>query len=627
LETKEAETETTTGKGLTWRAIVMILYAAIVFQPVAIWLDWVSGPVGIVLAVEYTVLLFASTLADFSGKPLSRQEAWIIYATTGTVVLETIFSKVFLFNYYKARSSPTAYGFGLTEVIPGWFAPPAGLQTFLDPSWITPILLWLFFFGVLSKVADISLGYFFNRVYQVEEKLEFPFQRVWAAACITMAEKARRPKQLKVFTLSAIIGIFYGLLLYAPALVLGRSVLPIPWVDLTGAIGGFLPGASIGIATDIYWFIFGFIIPWPVIVSMFMGAIAVYVIGNHLLVASGAWLGTEGLGLGTLRWQSQQNFWASPIIGLSIAAGVVPLILGRKYIVNAFKRHSSPKAISEKGEGIPTWIPLLLFVAAAGGSVILSHILAPDFPIWLFVALSIGWSFLSNIISGRALGETGLEFFVPYVREGSYVAAGYLYNPATGYGLNAWFAPIYIGSTGVGWIGGFAGTRFTGTSNRDYIKAYILAVPLTYVLSFIFTQAFWTIAPVPSAAYPYAAADWPVRSLFELLWIRSPFSVIKPIWVVIPFIVGSTVSLLSTAFKIPFVLISFGVGISQPIPLTVSILIGGILGKLMVRKFGKQWWDEYKSVIVAGVLLGEGVIIAISAALMLISKAMWISPI
>lgn len=627
MENKEAETEPTPGKGLTWRVVVMILYAAIVFQPVAIWLDWVSGVTGIVLAVEYTVLLFAATLADFSGKPLSRQEAFIIYATTGTVVLETIFSKTFLYNYYKARYSPTAQAYDLTGVIPTWFTPPAGLRTFLDPSWITPIVLWIFFFGVLSKVADISLGYFFSRVYLVEEKLEFPFQRVWAASCITMAEKARRPKQLKVFTLSAIIGIFYGLLLYTPALVFGRSILPIPWVDWTSTIGLLLPGASLGIATDIYWFAFGFIISWPVIISMFIGAIAVYVIGNYLFVASGAWLGTEGLDLGTLRYQSQLNFWASPIIGLAIAAGVVPLILGRKYIINAFRRHRMSKSTSEKSEGLPTWVPLLLFVAAAGGSIILSHILAPDFPLWLFIALSIGWSFLSNIISGRALGETGLEFSVPYIREGSYVAAGYLYNPATGYGLNAWFAPLYIGTSGVGWIGGFAGTRFTGTSNRDYIKAYIIAIPLTYVLSFIFTQAFWGIAQVPSAAYPYAAANWPVQSLYDLLWIKNPFSIIKPIWVIIPFIVGSIVALSCSAFKIPFILIAFSLGITQPIPFTVSILIGGIIGKLLMQKFGKERWDEYKSVIVAGLLLGEGVIVAISAALMLISKAMWVSPI
>jgi len=604
---------------------MIIIYAAIVFQPVSIWLDWVAG-VGIALAVEYTVLLFASTLADFSGKPLSRQEAFIIYATTGTVVLETIFSKVFLYNYYKARYSPSTYAWGLAEVIPSWFAPPAGLRTFFDPSWITPILLWIFFTAVISKVADLSLGYFFQRVYLVEEKLDFPSQRVWAVACITIAEKAKLPRRLKVFTLSAIVGIVYGIILYSSDLVLGRGVLPIPWVDWTGTIGGLLPGASLGIATDLWWFLLGLIIPWPVIVSMFIGGIAVYVIGNHLFVALGLWKGTVGLGLGTLRYQSQQNFWASPIIGLSIAAGVVPLILGRKYIVGAFKRHSSPRIASEKGE-IPTWLPLILFIAAAGGSVILSYILCPDFPVWLFVALSIGWTFLTNIISGRALGETGLEFNVLYVREGASVAAGYLYNPATGYGLNAWFAPIYIGVSGVGWTGGFAGATFTGTDKRDYIKAYIFAIPLTYALNLIFTQAFWSIAPVPSAAYPWAAADWPVRSLFDLLWIRSPFSVLKPMWILIPFIIGSIVALSCSAFKIPFVLISFSVGITQPIPWTVSILIGGILAKIFMRRFGKEWWDEYKAVIVAGTLLGEGLVVAISAAIMLIMKAMWISPI
>lgn len=611
-------------KALTWRVVMTILYAAIVFQPVAIWLEWVSGVI-LVLQVEYTVLLFAATLADFSGKPLSKQEAFLIYATTGTVVLESIFAKVFIFNFYKARLSPFALSQGLTDVIPTWFVPPAGVTSLLDPSWITPIVLWLFFFGVLSKVADISLGYMFHRIYLVEEKLSFPFQRVWAAACVTLAEKAKTPKRMKVFTMSAIIGMVYGTLLYGFLLVLGTEVLPVPWVDLTGSVQNFLPGASIGIATDLAWFTLGFMIPFSVGVSMFMGAVAVYVIGNFFVRGVFGW--APGMGLGSIRYFSQQFVWVSPMIGLSIAAGVVPLILGRQYIIRAFKRRSSTAATTEKTEGLPTWIPFLLFLAAAGGSVVLSAILCPDFPIWAFAALAIGWTLLSNIISGRALGETGLEFFVPYVREGSYVALGYTYNSATGAGLNAWFAPIYIGTTGVGWIGGFAGATFTGTSKRDYIKAYILAVPLAYIVSFGAVLAFSSIAKIPSQAYPFAAADWPVRSVFDLLWVSNPLSILKPMWILGAFIIGFMVALPSSIFKIPFVLISFSVGMSQPIPFTVSILLGGIIAKLLMRRFGKDWWEDYKAVIVAGIGLGEGVIVAVSAAIMLISKAMWISPI
>ncbi len=615
----EAETEKPLKKGLTWRVILTIIYAAIVFQPVAIWLEWVSGVV-IALAIEYTVLLFASTLADFSGKPLSRQEAFIIYATTGTVVLESIFAKIFIYNYYKSRYSPPAHAFGLTEVIPNWFVPPAGVTTLLDPRWITPILLWVFFFGVLSKLADVSLGYMFHRVYLAEEKLPFPSQRVWAAACITVAEKAKMPRQLKVFTLSAIVGMVYGVILYGFPYVLGTSVLPIPWIDWTGTIQNFLPGAAIGIATPLSIFTLGFIIPWTVIVSMLMGGIAIYVIGNYLAVSHQAFPWTSDMSLETIRWQSQQNVWASPMIGLSIAAGVIPLILGRKYILRAFKRSSGPKEALEGKGAMPTWLPFVVFVAAAGGSVVISHILAPDFPIWAFIALALGWTLLANIISGRALGEAGLEFNVPYVREGTYLALGYQ-------GVNAWFAPIYVGATGVGWIGGFAGATFTGTSKRDYIMAYILAVPLAYIVSFIAVQAFWSIAPIPSEAYPWTAADWPVRSLFDLLWIKNPLSILSPYWILISFIIGVMVALSCSIFKVPFVLIAFSLGMGQLIPFTVSTFVGGVIGQLLMRKLGKEWWDEYKAVIVAGIGLGEGVVVAISAAIMLIMKAMWISPI
>jgi hypothetical protein len=58
----------------------------------------------------------------------------------------------------------------------------------------------------------------------------------------------------------------------------------------------------------------------------------------------------------------------------------------------------------------------------------------------------------------------------------------------------------------------------------------------------------------------------------------------------------------------------------------MAILVGLIISKTLGRYFGKQWIEEQKSTILAGILTGQGFIVALSAAVAMVLKAIWIKP-
>ena len=61
-------------------------------------------------------------------------------------------------------------------------------------------------------------------------------------------------------------------------------------------------------------------------------------------------------------------------------------------------------------------------------------------------------------------------------------------------------------------------------------------------------------------------------------------------------------------------LIGMGVGMVMPIPFAMSLLIGGLIAKVVKRKTGEEWFGRNRNIIVAGLAVGEGVVIGLLAA-------------
>ncbi|MGB9894874.1 MAG: OPT/YSL family transporter [Thermoproteota archaeon] len=78
--------------------------------------------------------------------------------------------------------------------------------------------------------------------------------------------------------------------------------------------------------------------------------------------------------------------------------------------------------------------------------------------------------------------------------------------------------------------------------------------------------------------------------------------------------------------KVPFSLIGFVIGTSTPFPTIVTSLIGALFGLALQRLYGKAWYDENKSTIAAGFVLGSSLAMVIGVAVAMVIKGGWVLP-
>lgn len=631
-ETAEAKAESSVSSGykhgLTIRSILGILYAAIVVQPAVIWVYMTTGMAILGAAVYAAILVFSET-AVFSGKPLTKQELLVFMVAGSMASVGVYFGPGAIYSLYFRRH-PLVASYGITNAIPNWVSPPFAspvweMRTFLHPDWILPFALSL---GLLPLgfLANLALGFLARELYVEHEKLPFPMQQVTAQLCSTLAERSE--KRHRTLMISAMFAFAYGFFQYAipsiseAAIEMTIQIIPVPWVDLNRYIETVFPGASLGISTDLSIIGFGIILPSVVTISIVIGSFAIYFIGNGILTQMG--LFTEWTQMMNLQnaWQrSVLRFWAGPTIALGLSAGILPLVFHPKPLLDSFRSLARLKSSMARGS-ISLKIILALFVLGSIGYSAVSIILVPDFPFWIFLLLNLGWIFVINIVAARSIGITGIGINIGYVREGAILASGY---PPTKY--DAWFAPTLVPSQdpeGAGWCANFKAAELTETWPMDLVKGAVIALVFGISFGFLYTQMFWTIAPIPSSLFP--APFWDVQVTMTSLFISRQITILNPTWMFGAFAVGTILQLLVEFAHIPISVIGIAAGASWPISHAMAILVGLIISKALGRYFGKQWIDEQKSTILAGMLTGQGFIVAISAAVAMVLKAMWIKP-
>jgi len=603
--------------GLTLRSYLAIIYAIIVFQPAMAYLTLLVGA-PMAGMVPWVTLLLVSELARMSGSPLSRQEAGTIFILSGISTYGIFLGAIY--NLYL-RYSPIVAAFGLTEEIPPWISPaspePWIHRTFFHPSWMLPLAVYVTSF-VTGAIADIAIGLFLRQMYIVTEKLPFPMQVPVAQAAIAFSEG--EPKRIQILSLTAIISMLYGIVAYTipyitKALKYKFQVIPIPWVDLNYWVHKVLPGASFGVATSITLIGSGFIIPFNILISGFLGSFIVFVIGNWFLVTHGitafAHEWAPGMSI-QLTWQrSLLNAWISPLIGAGIAAGLMPLIRHPRIFTETFK---SLRPSSAEKPPFSIWWIVIPFAISALVYVTMIHILVPDFPLWILILLNIVWIPLMTMISTRSVGVLGFPINIPFIHQFVYIASGY---PK----YDIWFAPVYSGGmVGEGWCINFKIADLCDIEPISLIKAWLAAYPISLLVGFIIVSHFWSLDPIPSATYPGVQIYWPIQITQQMTWIKHPPGLFRPEWIAGSFIIFSILYLITDFLKLPISIIGLAAGMSIPIPTAVTALIGGLLGKLLSHAIGRDKWNQYKPVATAGLMLGSGLAAAIATFIVLIIK-------
>lgn len=636
-----------TQAGLTWRSLLAIIFSAAIILPVSLSINLLAGIALASAATYLTAVLFAE-IARITGRPLTKQEMFIIYSTSGLTASSIPFLDYVWRLYFRSGTISYAFtdvvtGKPLPQLLPDWFIPPLSssaytTRSFLTPDLLVPIAVYTVYW-FLWLAQEIAITYISAELYVHREKLEFPMAAVDSQICVVLTE--RHPDRFRIFTVTFFIGFSYAAAAYGSPLLTQGAItpIPIPWIDLTPGTYGIekiLPGAVLGLATDPISYLMGFIIPFNAIVSMTLGSVVVWIFGNWyarigLSSLFPDWLAEWRPGMtSTLVYQrAYLRVWIGPLISFALATAVIGIFQSRKAIVETFK--TITKVTQQRNEGgtrLYVWLALYLFGTVA--SVILVQALYPDFPFWITALVSVGVGFVYALISARAMAETGFPIIGGQVT--NYIWYGSIFLSGYQGGVGPFLQPPAIGGwNSPKWTSDLKVAQTLETRPIDYAKAIVLATVAFHVFSFIYVSIFWMAAPIPSSIYPATMIYWPVRTIEQALWTTRQITVFKPEAMVGSFSIilglGVAVEALSRFMTVPFSLVAFVTGASMLPAYSIPILAGGLLGRFFfARVFGTAWWTNNRSVLIAGIMAGEGVMVGICVAIAMLSKAAWILP-
>ena len=632
--------------GLTWRSAMAIIFGGVAMLPVSIYISLVAG-VQMAGPSTYIVAILFNELGVLLGQRFRKQEIFIIYAMIGSAMAGMAgvfnpFVQLVFRGYYLNYSGTWLFedpvsGRPLPAVVPDWWAPRSGSSVYwtrslLQPEWVFPVGI-LIVTSAFWALQEVSLTMITSYLYVEEERLPFPFAQISAQMVLTLTEA--ESSKMKIFTMGALGSSVYGLALYGIPLVTGgQAPIPIPWVDLTSGFYGlerFLPGAFFALATEPTSWVVGFLIPVHIAAYMVIGSVAIWIVGNHLALTTFAsvfreWADEWKIGMSaSLIWQrSTIRIWIVPQVMIVVAASIILIVKGRKYYAAAFKGLAKLSSASRKTGYLPLPVLIAMFLAGSSSSILLFYIFVPDFPIWMSIAISVGFSFVNAIVATRAIGETGFQLNMPYIWQGAILLSGYK-------GVKPWFiSPTIGGYSAPAWTSSIKAAQLTNTRVGDWFRSYVIAFVVYNVMSLTYVSFLWALAPIPSEVYPYTNITWPINALTQSLWTsgriwaRSDLAIYFFVGMLGIGIIGE---LIGKYTPIPFSLIGLSTGTIMLPAYAIPFLVGSILGNYIIRaRVGDEWWQRYRAILVASVLAGMGITISIAAALVMIMRATWVLP-
>jgi hypothetical protein len=598
-------------------------------------------------AAEWVTIILFMEVARRSYQTLKKQEIYLLYyigaaltSQVGALALTGgAFAPLIMTQYIV--HTPLARGAGITDQLPTWVVPQYGSEallqrTFLHADWIPAIAL-LMVGQILSRMNNWGLGYVMFRITSDIERLPFPLAPIAAEGATALAESSAQKEgwRWRIFSIGAMIGVGWGMIyILLPAvsgLVFSQpiTIVSIPFIDYTSNTKNILPAALTGLGTDLGQVLLGFVLPLPIVVGTFISAIACHIVANPILYNMGilrSW--TAGLDLNQSGVANSFDFWLSFGIGTSIVVAVV----GIGSVIRALtkNRRNAKEGVAPvsfappKGRGdIPISLSLAVWAVSTIGFIALCRYLVPGFPLWILVFFGFVWTPLFSYINSRMAGMAGQSVSIPYVREASFMMAGYK-------GYDIWFAPIPLND--VSWLASqFRTVELTRTKFTSILKVELLMLPIMLICSFMFWSFIWKLAPIPSSIYPYASKFWPVHAQTSVLWwtanqeggnnfLRQAIN--------INYIgAGGIVAAVSyAAIALSGMSILFFYGLvsgthAQPWG-AIPLFIGAMLSRYYFQKrYGVENWRAYAPVLVAGYYCGMGLIGMAAVSLALLSKS------
>ena len=138
------------------------------------------------------------------------------------------------------------------------------------------------------------------------------------------------------------------------------------------------------------------------------------------------------------------------------------------------------------------------------------------------------------------------------------------------------------------------------------------------------------LAPMPSAHYPATAIYWPISAAISTIYatggILYMYAEIWQ-WALYAFIAISALYVITQLTSLPISVAAFVAGLATIPHMQVTMLIGALTGKFILKKLiFKEKWEEYKPTLAAGIGIGEAMMLLICAALGLVIKSLYYLP-
>lgn len=302
--------------------------------------SWTGEAALVVVVVSYA-------LSSFSRKPLSLGEIGVIFGSVEVITVLFIGWQYILPSWAIAALSRD---FPLKQILPSFLVPrdEDALRSLLLGgdlnwnAWILPLIYAMLF------AMSLSLFSYFNviplrRFYIEKEKLVFPVATVSASFSRIVRDKG---KELRILWLGLLSG-------FTVSLFQKRHLLETIWeefpsadlrFDLTPHLQSSFPGGAFGmdIATQITpdLITWSFLIPLGIQISIWVTAVVAYLLIPPVLVRMGLLPYETGHDFSFYVSNSALNGpipWYHLSTGLYVAVGLIPILLGSKYIVRNFR--------------------------------------------------------------------------------------------------------------------------------------------------------------------------------------------------------------------------------------------------------------------------------------------------
>jgi hypothetical protein len=636
------ETPTQFVDGFGWRPVVGALFLGFVMMPGSIYLSLVTGDTLGGASQWVTIILFME-VARRSYQTLTRQEIYVLYYVAGAMISGGVVGGGaggpfwgLIWGQYFIHSDASA---AFRDQIPTWALPPANspayaMRTFIHHDFLVVILL-ITLGQIIGRAAWFGWGYTLFRFTSDLERLPFPLAPIAAQGATALAEASAKTEtwRWRVFSIGSMLGIAFGFIYVGIPTITGVilvkpiRLLPIPWIDLTSSTEKILPATAMGIGTSAGSILSGFILPFWVVVGIFVGACLTIAINPTLYHFGLLTRWQPGMDTINTEFANNLDFWLSFKIGTAVAIGIIgiyKMVVAMKGLEGGLLRFRLPKPPAGRGD-VPMWVCLGLMFISTSTYIGLAAYLVKGFPIYFFLLFGFVLTPFESFISARMVGITSSGVSFPYVREATYIFSGYR-------GVAIWYASVPASNYGAQ-AQFFREVELTGTKITSILKAEIfLVLPIVFVCSFIFCGLIWRMGPIPSDMYPYAQKMWRLNAMNSGLWMNSTaseagrkifFGVMKP------YVIGSGLSFALIAYSAmsslgwPVMAVygfiqNMGVRPHDAFPLMFGALFGRYY---MSKRLGEENWRRYVPVLCAGFACGTGLIAMMSIAFALLQTS------